>query len=493
MNRQNCKLSFVSTFIIRRLYPVQYFLLFVVFYKSKMGYKRNIQATPLIRDKCRELILTNEKLHKLMKVFLENVHRGLKKETHPTSIVKCFPTYVQDLPNGTENGKFLALDLGGTNFRVLLIELSGEHFEMKSKIFAIPQHIMLGSGEQLFDHIAECLAIFVKEEQVADQKLPLGFTFSFPLSQKGLTVGYLERWTKGFNCSNVVGNDVVQMLNEAIERRGDFKISVMAILNDSTGTLMSCAWLNRQCRIGAIVGTGSNTCYVEKQANAETWSDVDMGSGNVLINLEWGAFGDDGALDFIRTEYDEDIDRNSVNPGKQKHEKMISGMYMGELVRLALERFTKEGLLFGGKGSDMLFERGRFYTKYVSEIESDPPGVFNGLRDICEELGLKHATEQDFINIRYICECISRRSAHLVSAGLATLLNKMDEKKVTIGVDGSVYRFHPHFHNLMMEKIKELADPSIEFDLMLSEDGSGRGAALVAAVAARLQKEAGRT
>lgn len=49
----------------------------------------------------------------------------------------------------SERGKFLALDLGGTNFRVLLIELSGEHFEMKSKIFAIPQHIMLGSGEQV--------------------------------------------------------------------------------------------------------------------------------------------------------------------------------------------------------------------------------------------------------------------------------------------------------------------------------------------------------
>lgn len=48
-----------------------------------------------------------------------------------------------------EEGKFLALDLGGTNFRVLLIELSKDHFEMRSKIFAIPQHIMLGSGEQV--------------------------------------------------------------------------------------------------------------------------------------------------------------------------------------------------------------------------------------------------------------------------------------------------------------------------------------------------------
>lgn len=454
-----------------------------------MGYKRHVQATPLIREKCRELILDNEKIKKLVEVFEDNVNRGLKKETHAEAVVKCFPTYVQDLPNGTETGKFLALDLGGTNFRVLLIELSGEHFEMKSKIFAIPQHIMLGSGEQLFDHIAECLALFVKEEHVADQRLPLGFTFSFPLDQKGLTVGILASWTKGFNCSNVVGNDVVQMLNEAIDRRGDVQIEVCAILNDTTGTLMSCAWKNRYTRIGLIVGTGSNACYVEKQSNAELWNDVDMGSGKVLINLEWGAFGDDGALDFVRTEYDEDVDTNSINPGKQKHEKMISGMYMGELVRLALERFTKEGLLFGGKGSDLLFERGRFYTKYVSEVESDPPGVFNNLREICEELGLKHASEQDYINIRYICECISRRSAHLVSAGLASLLNRIGEKKVTIGIDGSVYRFHPHFHNLMMEKIKELVDPSIEFDLMLSEDGSGRGAALVAAVAARLQKD----
>ncbi|ENN76988.1 hypothetical protein D910_02889 [Dendroctonus ponderosae] len=483
-----------------------------------MGYRRDIQAHPLIREKCRELIYDNDTLRKIGAIFLDNIKRGLGKATHADSIVKCFPTYVQDLPDGTETGKFLALDLGGTNFRVLLIELSGEHFEMKSKIFAIPEHIMLGSGEQLFDHIAECLAIFVKEEQVQHETLPLGFTFSFPLSQRGLTVGILERWTKGFNCSNVVGNDVVQMLNDAIDRRGDVSIDVMAVLNDSTGTLMSCAWLNKNCRdvnievcailndttgtlmscawknhdcrIGLIVGTGNNGCYVERQENAELFDDVDNGSGKVMINLEMGAFGDDGCLDFVRSEYDKDVDRNSINPGKQIQEKMISGMYMGELVRLVLEKFTKEGLLFGGKGSDMLFERKRFYTKYVSEIESDEPGLFTNQKQILEELGLKHATEQDYVNVRYICECISRRAAHLASATITTLLHKMDEKKVTVGVDGSVYRYHPHFRNLMMEKIRELCDPSIEFDLMLSEDGSGRGAALVAAVAARHKKKA---
>lgn len=66
---------------------------------------------------------------------------------------------------------------------------------------------------------------------------------------------------------------------------------------------------------------------------------------------------------------------------------MISGMYMGELVRLALVKFTQMGLLFGGRGSDLLFQRGSFYTKYVSEIESDKPGDFTSCMDVLEELG----------------------------------------------------------------------------------------------------------
>ncbi len=50
-------------------------------------------------------------------------------------------------------------------------------------------------------------------------------------------------------------------------------------------------------------------------------------------------------------------------------------------------------------------------------------------------------------------------------------------------------RYHPHFHDLMEKKIAELTRPQYKFDLMLSEDGSGRGAALVAAVTVRQQKQ----
>uniref|UniRef100_A0A336LRV3 Phosphotransferase n=2 Tax=Culicoides sonorensis TaxID=179676 RepID=A0A336LRV3_CULSO len=439
-----------------------------------------------IKKRCQELILTDEKMTKLMERFLHEIQRGLSKKTHPQADIKCFVTYVQDLPNGTERGKFLALDLGGTNFRVLLIHLKGEHeFEMQSKIYAIPQSIMLGSGQQLFDHIAECLSNFMKEHQVYNERLPLGFTFSFPLVQLGLTKGLLVRWTKGFNCEGVVNEDVVQLLKDAIARRGDIQIDVCAILNDTTGTLMSCAWKNHNCKIGLIVVTGSNACYVEKVSNAEMFDGPKNNKEHVLINTEWGAFGDNGALDFVRTEYDREIDEHSINPGKQLQEKMISGMYMGELARLVMVKFTQEGLLFGGQGSEVLFKRGQFFTKYVSEIETDKPGQYSYCMDVLEEIGLEHATPQDCANVRYICECVSSRAAHLVSAGIAALINKMDEKSVTVGVDGSVYRFHPKFHDLMVNKIRQFVKPDIQFDLMLSEDGSGRGAALVAAVACR--------
>jgi hexokinase len=46
-------------------------------------------------------------------------------------------------------------------------------------------------------------------------------------------------------------------------RRGDVNIEVCAILNDTTGCLMSCAWKNPKCRIGLIIGTGTNACYLE--------------------------------------------------------------------------------------------------------------------------------------------------------------------------------------------------------------------------------------
>ncbi len=102
--------------------------------------------------------------------------------------------------------------------------------------------------------------------------------------------------------------------------------------------------------------------------NVGTWDhsqDGDEEPKHVIINTEWGAFGDNGELDFIRTKWDEAIDEGSLNPGKQTFEKMISGMYMGELTRQVLIDMVWEGLIFKDDETDTLFEWGRFYRYCV--------------------------------------------------------------------------------------------------------------------------------
>ncbi|KAG8184536.1 hypothetical protein JTE90_012625 [Oedothorax gibbosus] len=433
----------------------------------------------------KDFTLSNDVLLKVSSLLLQEFNNGLGANTHQTATVKMFPTFVRDVPNGTENGKFLALDLGGTNFRVLCIDLDGEQFNMMNEIYEIPQSIMLGSGEQLFDHIAECLSHYLETLGLTHRTLPLGFTFSFPCIQKGLTSAILVGWTKGFNCAGVQGEDVVQLLREAVKRRRSVDIDVVAIVNDTTGTLMSCAHKNKDCRLGLIVGTGTNACYMERLENVETWTGDQNAPEQVIINTEWGAFGDNRCLDFLRTVFDEQIDECSLNKGKQLFEKMISGMYMGEIVRRIVVKLADSGLIFKGKLSEKFSTPYAFKTKYVSNIESDPKQKTNETMVVLQKMEISEASQEDCEIMKAVCTCVSTRAAHLVSAAVATVLNKMKRSHTTVGVDGSVYRFHPHFRELMEKKIDELTDPSYKFELMLSEDGSGRGAALVAAVAVR--------
>lgn len=451
-----------------------------------------------VREACKTLILTDEDLKRVMDQLLQSMNKGLSKEGASTAALKMLPSYVRAVPNGTEVGNFLALDLGGTNFRVLLITLRGQEADMLSQIYRVPESIMKGTGTALFDHIAECMVKFMVDNGIdTSKRLPLGFTFSFPCKQEGLTRAKLITWTKGFCATGVENKDVVTLLREACQRRQDIDIDVVAVLNDTVGTLMACAFKENTCEIGVIVGTGTNACYMEKISRCEKLEDEKLENDGfpdeMIINTEWGGFGDDGAIDFIRTEFDIDVDERTINPGKQLFEKMISGMYMGELVRVILQRLALKKLIFSGNAEAISVEH-CFPTKYVSEIdgESEDPDChsFTKTAQILEDVGIEAVTTDDCAKVAYVCQLISTRAAYLCAAGIATLLNRMEKKFVTVGVDGSVYRFHPTFPRLLNEKIKELILPNLDFQLMLSEDGSGRGAALVAAVASRINREA---
>ncbi|MGH0136375.1 UNVERIFIED_CONTAM: hypothetical protein FKN15_060974 [Acipenser sinensis] len=317
-------------------------------------------------------------------------------------------------------------------------------------------------------------------------RLPLGFTFSFPCRQAGIDKGSLVSWTKGFKATDCEGQDVVDMLREAMKRRNDFDLDIVAVVNDTVGTMMSCAYEDPNCEIGLIVGTGSNVCYMEEMRNIET---VEGEDGRMCVNTEWGGFGDNDCIEFIRTKFDREVDEGSLNQGKQRYEKMTSGMYLGEIVRQILIDLTKRGLLFRGQISERLRTTGIFETKFLSQIESDRLALLQ-VRGILQQLGLD-STCDDSIIVKEVCGVVSRRAAQICGAGMAAVTDKIRENRgleqldITVGVDGTLYKLHPHFSKVLKETVKDLA-PQCDVTFMLSEDGSGKGAALITAVAQSL-------
>ena len=89
-------------------------------------------------------------------------------------------------------------------------------------------------------------------------------------------------------------------------------------MNDTTGCLIACAYKHPDCRIGIIIGTGTNAAYVENMEVVDMYEgDKPSNKSEVVINTEWGAFGNNGSLDVVRNDYDHELDKKSLNPGKQ--------------------------------------------------------------------------------------------------------------------------------------------------------------------------------
>uniref|UniRef100_A0A8C5ASG1 Hexokinase-2 n=1 Tax=Gadus morhua TaxID=8049 RepID=A0A8C5ASG1_GADMO len=458
---------------------------------TAVAYRLADQSRQIIQT-LEELQLTTEQLLEVKKRMKIEIQNGLSKSTQEIATVKMLPTFVQSTPDGSENGDFLALDLGGTNFRVLLVKIrSGKRrtVEMNNKIYAIPMEVMQGTGEELFDHIVQCISDFLDYMGMKNTRLPLGFTFSFPCQQTSLDAGVLVTWTKGFKATDCEGEDVVGLLRDAIRRREEFDLDVVAIVNDTVGTMMTCAYEEPTCEVGLIAGTGSNACYMEEMKNIEM---IEGDEGRMCVNMEWGAFGDNGCLDDMRTEYDRTVDDLSLNPGKQRYEKMCSGMYLGEIVRNILIDLTRKGFLFRGQISETLKTRGIFETKYLSQIESDRLALLQ-VRSILQHLGLD-STCDDSIIVKKVCGAVSHRAAQICGAGMAAVVDKIRENRgldhldVTVGVDGTLYKLHPHFAGVMQQTVNKLA-PQCNVNFLLSEDGSGKGAALITAVGCRLREE----
>lgn len=101
------------------------------------------------------------------------------------------PSYNHQLPTGNERGTFLALDVGGSTFRISLIELSGRKHEglqtsiLKLDSFKITNDVKQLKGVLFFDWMAERIGETLSGQNeghdMSKTPLSMGMSWSFPI------------------------------------------------------------------------------------------------------------------------------------------------------------------------------------------------------------------------------------------------------------------------------------------------------------------------
>ncbi|KAD6795142.1 hypothetical protein E3N88_06038 [Mikania micrantha] len=442
------------------------------------------------KDKCGTPIA---KLRQVADAMTVEMHAGLASEGG--SKLKMLISHVDNLPTGNETGIFYALDLGGTNFRVLRVKLGGvENIKKEFQEVSIPSNLMTGTCEDLFDFVAGELAKFVATEG-EDMQIPagtqreLGFTFSFPVKQSSIAGGTLVKWTKGFDVKDVVGQDVAEELTKAMERVG-LGMRVSALVNDTVGTLAEGRYSDPNVIAALILGTGSNAAYVERANAIPKWQGLPPKSGEMVINMEWGNFR---SSHLPLTDYDEILDSETLNAGEQRYEKMISGMYLGEIVRLVLLKMAEEAEFFGDTVPSKLEKPFILSTPDMSAMHHDSTPdlkvVATKLKDILEISNTSLKMRKVIVEL---CEIVATRGARLAAAGILAILKKtgrdtvkkgQENQKSVIAIDGGLFEHYTKFRNTMLDTINELLGKEVSRNIIIkpSNDGSGIGAALLAA------------
>ncbi|KAF7968155.1 hypothetical protein HWV62_31734 [Athelia sp. TMB] len=438
--------------------------------------------------------LTPQRMRMIVEAFKDTLELGLQK---PGQVVPMIPTFVFGWPTGKEKGDYLALDLGGTNLRVCLVTLQGDgKFEITQSKYRLSEEQKNGDGQALFDFCAESLKTFVETNLASDaegggviragQELPLGFT-------ERIDHGELIRWTKGINVANTEGRDVAAMFVRSLEKYG-LPIKLTALINDTTGTLIASHYVNPRTKIAVIFGTGCNAAYMEHVKDAEKIKALGIdGAADMAINCEWGAFDSFEHEHLPRTKYDAIVDDTSNKPGEQAFEKLISGRYLGEILRLVICELIDEGVLFLGQNTYKLENPYCFDTAFLSLMESDPTDELLMVIGIFTHFFAVETTLAERQFFRALARLIGRRAARLSACGIAAIVGKMGylDEGCSVGADGSLYNKYPGFADRVHEGLVDIfGEKGRNIITHHAEDGSGVGSAIIAAMT-KIRKDAG--
>lgn len=365
--------------------------------------------------------LDNEQLKGIAHAFREKVEEGLNKNN---AEIQCIPTFI--LPKATDvKGKALVLDLGGTNYRVAIVDFSTEKpIIYPNNGWKKDMSIMKSPGytrEELFKELADLIVEIKREEE-----MPIGYCFSYPTESIPGGDARLLRWTKGVDIREMVGQFVGKPLLDYLNEKNRIRFTGVKVLNDTIASLFAgLTDKSYDAYIGLIVGTGTNMATFIPSDKITKLDPECHVQGLIPVNLESGNF-----YPPFLTAVDDTVDATSDSLGKQRFEKAVSGMYLGDILKAAfpLEEFEE-----------------KFDARKLTAIMNYP--------DIHKDIYVQ------------VAHWIYNRSAQLVAASLAGLIALLksynrDIHRVCLIAEGSLFwsesRKDKNYNILVMEKLQEL-------------------------------------
>ena len=389
-------------------------------------------------------------IQQIVEAFTSEMLKGLEGKE---SSLRMIPTYIEAENKFLTDVPVVAIDAGGTNFRAARVIFNKKG---KLEISNMVNARMPGlEGEITNDEFFQTIAGYVKI--LAEESDRIGFCFSYPTEILPDKDGKLLQFCKEVQAPGVVGQLVGKNLLETLGMPG----KKIVLLNDTVATLLAGKSASfghdYDSFIGYILGTGTNTCYIESNRNILKNQNLDPAKSQI-INIESGNFGL-----APRTDIDLSFDNTTSNPGNYTFEKMFSGGYFGGLCLSSLKAAAEEGVFSGVTASNIMS---------LNELSSED--VNNYICNTTTGRGPLYACimdKTDDKNCIKIIESLIDRAAKLVAANLAAVVLKTNKGKspgrhILITIEGTIYyklhnlksKFQKHFREHLTGERKRFVE-----------------------------------
>jgi hexokinase len=339
-------------------------------------------------------------------VFLAEMDKGLAGRKSSLAMLPTYLEIEQELPR---DKPVIVMDAGGTNFRVATVTFNRAG---AARIKDFEVHQMPGINAEVGkEEFFGTMAGYVR--RIVANSPNVGFCFSYPIEMFPSKDGRALYFSKEIKAPEAAGQMIGASMDEALNRMGIADSKHFVLLNDTVATLLAgraeSSGRRYDSYIGFILGTGTNTAYVEHNANIRKAKDLDAAKSQI-VNVESGGFGR-----APRGRIDRSFDAASVSPGVNTFEKMISGAYIGPLCLTTAQAAAKAGL-FSAAAAQQLAGLSGATTKDISGFLSCPEGGDNSV-----SRALTDAPEQDLVALYYLVDALVERAAKLTAANLSSV------------------------------------------------------------------------